>query len=69
MMAGTKWGKQEVRLLYQLSKAGKTVKDVMLVFPGRSRNSIEKKASCEGWSLAGPSQEIDMAAFKRLMGK
>jgi hypothetical protein len=30
-MAGTKWEKQEVKLLYQLSKAGKTVASITVL--------------------------------------
>ena len=64
---GIKWTDQEKELLKKLCEAGKTIKDARKVFPYRSEDSISQKASQMELSLAGPTQEINIAAFEKIM--
>lgn len=66
-MAGIPWTDKEIKILKTLCKAGKTISDVQKVFPYRTKNSIDSKASLEGLSLAGLAPEPDMDAYARII--
>jgi hypothetical protein len=61
------WSKEEEDVLRQLSLAGRSIDEAVLVLVSRTKEAISNKAYGMGLSMAGPSPEIDMAEFKRLI--
>ena len=67
-MAGIQWSDKEKEMLKKLSDAHCTADDACRVFPSRSRQSIFSQARNMKISLSGPTPEINMAEFKKLIG-
>lgn len=63
------WTPEEEDILSKMAKAGCNAFDILKVLKSRSINGITSKASTLGLSLAGGKPDIDMDAFKRLMGQ
>lgn len=62
------WSDEEIDMLIQMGKAGKTLDEVCKVFPYRSRESIRTASYRYGYILSTCSRaEINYDAFKELM--
>ena len=64
-----KWADGEEEILRKMCDAGVLIDDILTVFPYRTREQIRHKANSMGLKLAYRAEpEIDMDAFKKIMG-
>ena len=64
-----KWTKKEEDILRKMCEADVIIDEILTVFPYRTRDQIRHKANSMGLKLAYRAEpEIDMDAFKKIMG-
>ena len=63
-----KWSDQEIEILKKMNAANRTPEDVALVLKSRTPEGIRCKSESLGLKW-GIKPEIDIEAFKKMMGK